>query len=103
VSRLAEIVAARRDRRRALREELVPLAQDVATPEMQRLGYVEGLHEERRALEQRLRRAEALAPDEKVEVPLTPPHQWPTAISLTRDLRARLECINAEIARAEAG
>ena len=96
---LAEIVAQRIARRRALREELAPLAQDAMTEEMRTLAYIEGLHSERAGVEQHLRRAESLAPGGKVEVPLTPPQRWPSAAVLASELRARLEGIDAEIER----
>lgn len=63
------------------------------------LDYREALLEERRGVEVHLRRAESLGDDERVEVPFTAPHQWPSAAALASELRARLEGIDAEIER----
>jgi hypothetical protein len=96
---LADLIDARRQRRRELRAELAPLDQDLPTEEMRTLGYIEGLRRERAGVEHHLRRAESLAPEEKVELPHVAPHEWPRASSLANDLRARLEAIDRELTR----
>lgn len=98
---LTDLITARAQRKRDLLEELRPLQQDAVTDEMRALAYLEALQRERAGAEQHLQRAEALSPDEKVEVPFTPPHEWPTAATLARELRGRITAIDAEITRVD--
>jgi hypothetical protein len=96
---LAEIVAERLARRRALREELQPLEQDAATPEMQALARIEALHQERAAVRARLRRAQGLDPREPVDLPGVPASERPSAALVVGRLTTRLADIDAELAR----
>jgi hypothetical protein len=95
---LADIISERRARRRDLRRE--ELEVEGSTDETEAARYREALQRERTGVEQHLRRAESLAPTERVEVPFTAPHEWPSAGALVADLRARLAGIDAEIKRA---
>lgn len=82
----------------ALLEEKIE--REAAEAEAQRpAAYVAGLHRERAGVVQQLAGVALLPPAEKVPMPLTAPHDWPTAAELASDLTARVAAIDAEVQR----
>ena len=75
------------------------MQQDLATPEMERLDYLEALRAERPGVEARLAALERVGDAQRVEVPYVAPHDWPSAAERRAQLRERLAAIDAELER----
>jgi hypothetical protein len=97
---LADIVAARRARRRSLREELRPLEQDVATEEEQAAAYREALARERIGALADVARLRQLRPESRQQMPGDPlDREPPTGAERLARAERRVRDIDAELAR----
>jgi len=100
--RLSDLLDARARRKRELLEELRPLGQDAATPEMQSAAYREALTSERASVEAQILRLQMLDPGARASRPWEPEGvEPPTAAQRVARAQIRLSDIDAELKRTD--